>query len=90
MTISATGDQRREEYVRKVLRQNAKSFRMQDEALIKRTILSNLGQKWDTIIAEQAMASGVAATAKMFGLEMRTVESVRASELRRARRDGAT
>ncbi len=77
-------------YVRYEHRRSMRLFRMPDEALVKRTILSNLGQKWDTIIAEQAMASGVAATAKMFGLERRTVESVKASELRRARRrDGA-
>ena len=84
-----TNKQKSDYYVRHEHRRSMRLFRMPDEALVKRTILSNLGQKWDTIIAEQAMVSGVATTAKMFGLERRTVESVRASELRRARRDGA-
>ena len=84
-----TNKQKSDYYVRQEHRRSMRLFRMPDEALVKRTILSNLGQKWDTIIAEQAMVSGVATTAKMFGLERRTVESVRASELRRARRDGA-
>ena len=84
-----TSQQKTEDYIRHELRRSVRSFRMPDKNFVKRTILSNLGQKWDTIIAEQAMASGIAATARIFGLQQSTVRSVRDAELRRAKLNGA-
>ena len=62
--------------IRKYRRDTRDRFKMDGRNLVKRAILQNLGAYWDAVVAAEAWESGVTATAKLYGLERRTVKLV--------------